>query len=102
MQIARFEFKSCFYIFQESRISLLRTAEYYNFVREKTEKCEFDIIFGQIEVIEADLKILLENFTWINFGTLYVLFSFSTFYALIVTVYKHTRARSYNTRSFGL
>lgn len=53
---------------QESRISLLRIVEYYNFVREKTEKCEFDIISGQVEVIAADLTILLENFTWINFG----------------------------------
>lgn len=52
-------------------MSLCRIVEYYNFVREKTEKCEFDIISGQIEMIEADLKILLENFTWIKFGKLF-------------------------------
>lgn len=55
-------------VFQESRISLLRIVEYYNFVREKTEKCEFDIISGQVDVIEADLTVLLAKFTWNNFG----------------------------------
>lgn len=57
-----------FWLLQESRVSLLRIVEYYNFVREKTEKCEFDIIAGQVKMIEADLTVLLENFTWINFG----------------------------------
>lgn len=65
---------------QETRISLLRIVEYYNFVREQTEKCEFDIIYGEIEVIEAELTALLENFTWINFGTyLHLGYSFHSF-----------------------
>lgn len=46
----------------------MRIVEYFNFIRGKTEKCEFDIIFGQLEAIEADLKILLEDFIWTNFG----------------------------------
>lgn len=61
-------FFRCCGMLQESRVSLLRIVEYYNFVREKTEKCEFDIIFGQVKLIEADLTVLLEKFTWINFG----------------------------------
>lgn len=46
----------------------MRCVEYYNFVREKTEKCEFDMICGQVEEIDVDLRVSLEKFTWINFG----------------------------------
>lgn len=87
---------------QESRISLLRIVEYYNFVREKTEKCEFDIIAGHVEVIAADLAVLMENFTWINFGmwtfvhsfliafnyVCYVIFKFSTYLFCSVILHK--------------
>lgn len=53
---------------QESRASLLRIVQYYNFIHAKAEKCEFDIIYGQFEVIEAEMTVLLGKFTWINFG----------------------------------
>lgn len=53
---------------QESQILLSRIVEYYNFVHGNIEKCILDIISGQLESIDADLKNLLENFSWLNFG----------------------------------
>lgn len=53
---------------QETRILLTRIVEQYNFIHAKTEKCEFDIVFDQVEMIDAEAAILVDEFTWQNFG----------------------------------
>lgn len=70
-------------ILQESRILLFCIVENYNFIRQKTEKCELDIIFGQVNEIDVDLTILLEKFTWINFGMNFCIRSFVKLTAII-------------------
>lgn len=53
---------------QEIRVLLSRIVEQYNFIHGKTEKCEFDIVFDQVRAIDADAAILVDEFTWQNFG----------------------------------
>lgn len=55
---------------QETRILLSRIVEQYNFIHGKTEKCEFDIVFDQVKVIDAEGATLVDEFTWQNFGKL--------------------------------
>lgn len=55
---------------------LSRIVEYYNFIHENTERCEYAIISDQMKTIDKDLTILLKNYTWIDFG-MYRLLQFS-------------------------
>lgn len=53
---------------QNIRVSLTRIVERYNFIQNKTEKCEFDIIAQQMDDIDLDLKLLTDEYTWIDYG----------------------------------
>lgn len=53
---------------QKSRILLSRVVEQYNFIHENTEQSEYDIISDQVKMIDTDVTILIEKFTWLDFG----------------------------------
>lgn len=53
---------------QETRTLLSRIVEQYNFIHDKTEKSEFDIVFDQVEMIDAKAAVLVDTFTWQHFG----------------------------------
>lgn len=46
---------------------LSRVVEWYNFLRQRSEPCEFQIIESQVNRIDLDLIEALEQSTWLNF-----------------------------------
>lgn len=50
------------------RVSLTRIVERYNFIRNESEKCEYDLIAVEMVGLDDELNMLLDQFTWIEYG----------------------------------
>lgn len=50
---------------------LSRVTEWYNYLRQRSERCEFQIIESQVNRIDIDLIEALEQSTWLDFRKFY-------------------------------
>lgn len=50
---------------------LLTIVTNYNFIYTNIEQHEFDMIANQIKQIDIELIVLLEQYTWIEYGSYY-------------------------------
>lgn len=48
---------------------LLTIVTNYNFIRTNVEQHEFDLIASQINEIDIELIVLLEQYTWLEYGS---------------------------------
>lgn len=60
------------HLLKNTRIALIRIVERYNFIQNQTEKCEFDLISKQVVDFDEDLKMLSDEYTWIEYGNIYL------------------------------
>jgi dynein heavy chain, axonemal len=56
----------------QARMKLSRITEWYNYIREATVQCEFDIIAPEIEEFEMLLEAALTTATWENYEQSYI------------------------------
>lgn len=56
------------YRIKQTRLMLWRVIEWYNYIREKTEICEMNIISKHMSRLDNDLQEATEITTWINYS----------------------------------
>lgn len=56
-------------LLQQIRVMLLTIVTNYNFIHTNIEQHEFDMIASQIREIDMELVVLLEQYTWLEYGS---------------------------------